>query len=188
MADPFDVAVSPMLDVPVPLMGEQQQVDVARFFDSLFLVAEKVIDVPKIFVDDISTANLCSRYAAGGTVGGSADNLVLSQAADCRANRRHSSSWWWRATRRSSRFFFPDRVQQRRLSRRSLTILLLVEVFKVFAQDRVHLHHPHLQLVFMKTQMSLVKVFFALFPDLKEMRRSPGTRVRECCGVPVHPS
>ena len=34
--------------------------------------------------------------------------------------------------------FFPDRVQQRRLLRRSLTILLLVEVFKVFVQDRVH--------------------------------------------------
>ena len=31
---------------------------------------------------------------------------------------------------------------------------------------RVHLHHSHLQLVFMKTQMSLVKGFFALFPNL----------------------
>ena len=57
-----------------------------------------------------------------------------------------------------------------------------------FAQDKVHLHHPHLQLVFMKTQMSLVKGLFALFPDLNKVRRSPGTRVRECCGAPAHPS
>ena len=59
---------------------------------------------------------------------------------------------------------------------------------KVFAQDKVHLHHPHLQLVFMKTQMGLVKGFFARFPVLKKVRRSPGTRVRECFGVPAHPS
>ena len=45
-----------------------------------------------------------------------------------------------------------------------LLILLLVEVFKVFAQDRAHLHHSHLQLVFMKSQMSLVKGFFRTFP------------------------
>ena len=89
--------VVPSLDAPVPLMVEQL-VDVLRCFDSLFPVAEQVIDVPKIF------ANLGSRAAAGGTVGGSADNLVLSQAVDCRADRRHSSSWWWRATRRSPRF------------------------------------------------------------------------------------
>ena len=38
------------------------------------------------------------------------------------------------------------------------------ESLQGFAQNRVHLHHPHLQLVFMKTQMSLVEGFFALFP------------------------
>ena len=63
----------------------------------------------------------------------------------------------------------------------------IVEVFKVFAQVKVHLHHPHLQLVFMKTQMSLVKGFSALFPRPKKGRRSPGTRVRECLGAPAHP-
>ena len=76
--------------------------------------------------------------------------------------------------------FFPDRVQQRRLLRRSLTILLLVEVFKVFAQDRVHLHHSHLQLVFMNTQMSVGKGFFGLFPGLKRARSPPPVRVRGC--------
>ena len=29
-----------------------------------------------------------------------------------------------------------------------------IEAFKIFSQDRVHLHHFHLQVVFMKTQMS----------------------------------
>ena len=47
----------PMLDVPVPLMGDQL-VDVLRCFDLLFPVAEQVIDVPKIFVDDIPPRTL----------------------------------------------------------------------------------------------------------------------------------
>ena len=44
----------PILDVPVPLMGEQV-VDVLRFFDTLCPVAEQVIDVPKISLEDIPT-------------------------------------------------------------------------------------------------------------------------------------
>ena len=39
------------LDVPLTLMGEQL-VDGLRFFDTLLCVAEQVIDVPKIFVED----------------------------------------------------------------------------------------------------------------------------------------
>ena len=44
----------PTLDVPVPLMVEQL-VDVLRFFDALVPVAEQVIDVPKIILEDIPT-------------------------------------------------------------------------------------------------------------------------------------
>ena len=62
----------PILDVPVQLMGEQL-VDVIRFFDTLCPVAEQVIDVPKISLEE-----LVSRAAAGGTVGGSANYSVLS--------------------------------------------------------------------------------------------------------------
>ena len=40
---------------------------------------------------------------------------------------------------------------------------LLVEASTVFAQDRVHLHLLHLQLVFMVLQMGLVKGFFSHF-------------------------
>ena len=47
-----------------------------------------------------------ARYAVGGTVGGSTDDLVLLfVTADCGTARRHSSSWWWRTKFWSSRFF-----------------------------------------------------------------------------------
>ena len=42
----------PTLDGPVPLMVEQL-VDVLQLFDALILVAEQVIDVPKIFIERI---------------------------------------------------------------------------------------------------------------------------------------
>ena len=48
----------PILDVPVPLMGEQL-VDVLRFFGTLCSVAEQVIDVPKILLEDIPERRLC---------------------------------------------------------------------------------------------------------------------------------
>ena len=48
----------PILDVPVPLMREQL-VDVLRFFDTLCPVAEQVIDVPKISLEDIPARRLC---------------------------------------------------------------------------------------------------------------------------------
>ena len=60
----------PILDVPVPLMGEQL-VDVLHFFNTLFPVAEQVIDVPKISQEPC--ASLVSCATAGGTAGGSAD-------------------------------------------------------------------------------------------------------------------
>ena len=64
-----------------------------------------------------------------------------------------------------------DRVQQ--VSSRSL--IFPVEVFKVFAQVRVHPLLCTFQLVFMKSWMSLVKVFSALFPNLKKVRRPQPT-------------
>ena len=48
----------PILDVPVPLMGEQL-VDVLRFFNTQCPVAEQVIDVPKISLEDIPARRLC---------------------------------------------------------------------------------------------------------------------------------
>ena len=41
-----------ILDIPVPQMVEQLP-DVLRFFDTLLLVPEQVIEVPKILLDDV---------------------------------------------------------------------------------------------------------------------------------------
>ena len=74
--------------------------------------------------------------------------------------------------------FSMDSVQQRRLPlrnaflsglwSRSLIFPFLVDVFMVLAQVRVHPLLLILQLVFKKMQMSLVNVFFALFPKNKK--------------------
>ena len=45
-----------------------------------------------------------------------------------------------------------------------LIFQFLVEASKIFAQDRVHLLLRMFQLAIKKAWMSLVKVFFALFP------------------------
>ena len=52
------VDTAPALPILVPLMGEQL-VDVLRFFDTLCPVAEQVIDVPKISLEDIPARRLC---------------------------------------------------------------------------------------------------------------------------------
>ena len=124
------VTVLPTLDAPVPLMVEQP-VDVFQFFDALLPVAEQVIDVPKIIFEDMPGEPLF-------------------------ATRSWWNSWWkcQRSSFSSSRpltfeflvvvgdsqifkVFFRDRVQQRRLSCRTLIFQFPVEVFKVFAQDKV---------------------------------------------------
>ena len=43
-----------------------------------------------------------------------------------------------------------------------------VEAFKIFSQDRAHLHLLHLHLVFVVLQMCLGRFFFALSPKLKK--------------------
>ena len=47
----------PILDVPVPMKGDQL-VDVLRFFDTLCPVAEQVIAVPKTILEDIPVRTL----------------------------------------------------------------------------------------------------------------------------------
>ena len=133
-------AVPPTLDVPVPLMGEQL-VDILRFFDTLCPVAEQVFVVLKI------SSRTSLRYA-------------------CVASRSWWNSWWKcqlscifssrklavqflvvEGDSQISKVFSVDRVQQ--VSSRSL--IFPVEVFKVFAQDKVHLHHPRLVKIWVRT-------------------------------------
>ena len=81
-------------DVPVPQMVEQLP-NIVQFFAALSPVPEQVIAVPKILPHEVLPATYVSRHAAGGTPGGSADDSLLPQAADSRADRRQSSSAWW---------------------------------------------------------------------------------------------
>ena len=98
--------------------------------------------------------------------------------------------------------FFLNRVQQRcmflrnaflsGLWGRSLISPFLVEANKIFAQDSVQPLLFTLQLVFMKLWMSLVKVFFALFHEIKKSAASASSpsqspRVKGCPPVSAHP-
>ena len=174
------VLVVPMLFMVEPQMVEQL-VDILSPLD--FRVAEQVVEVPKI----VSTTR-CSHSPPcavdGGTAGGNADARIpfFDIAANCGdiPVPGHGGGDFL-VLRYSSQTEFNSR-----LLRRSLTILLLVEVFKVFAQDRVHLHHSHLHLVFMIAQMSLVKGFFGLFPGSKKVRSPRRVRVRGCPPVAAH--
>ena len=85
-----------ILDAPVPQMVEQLP-DVVQFFDTLTTEPEQVIEVPKIFPEDVPMRAVLR--------GGSADDRILFLvAATNGAERRHSSSWSSRANFWSSRF------------------------------------------------------------------------------------
>ena len=98
------VRVAPMVqfvDALVPLMVGQLP-DIMHFSTRSRLTPNRLSKCPR---SCLTYANRCSRYAAGGTAGGSADDRILFLvAADYGAERRHSSSWSWRAKRWSSRF------------------------------------------------------------------------------------
>ena len=82
-----------MLDVPVPLMEEQLLVDVFAPHD--IRVLEQVIEVPQILIDELPVANSCSRAAAGGKAGGSADDPLLFPCC----SRSWSRTWTFQSRR-----------------------------------------------------------------------------------------
>ena len=61
----------------------------------------------------------------------------------------------------------------------------LLEAFKIFAQDRVPLHHLHLQLVFVVLQMGLLKGFFSHFSP-KEKSAKIGPHLGSELGARLH--
>ena len=67
-----------VLGAPVP--QEKQLADVLMLFDTMMPDVEQVIEVPKIILDQVSQRSSLRGSAAGGTVGGSANNLVFPQA------------------------------------------------------------------------------------------------------------
>ena len=136
--------------------------DIVHFFDTLTPDPEQVIEVPKILPDDVPMrttvrdTQLAEQLVEVPTVVSlSLLQRIMEQNVDIPVPRRGGRIAGLQG-------FLIDRVQQR-LRRRSLTFPFQVEVFKVFAQGKVHLLLT-LQLVFMKTWMSLVQEFFHFSP------------------------
>ena len=159
---------APSLDVPVPQMVDQLP-DIEHFFAALSPDLEQVIEVPKILPLDVPMRAACALRSWW--------NSWWKCRRPC-LSLRYSGLWNSSPTFQFLvvedqvlvfMVFSQDSVQQRRLPEnaflsglwsRSLT-LFLVEVFLV------HLLLT-LQLVMKNAQMSLVKGFFALFPNLKK--------------------
>ena len=168
--------------------------DVLQFFDTLMPDPEQVIEVPKILSEDVL---ICALLCA------------IRSWRKCRRSYplpRCSGLWSSTSTFQSLvvegetlvfKVFPLDSVQQRRillrnaflsgLWSRSLISPFLVEAFKIIAQDRVHPQFDALQLIGSTLRMRCFKLFFALMPHRIKVRKSPGTRVRECPGTSAHP-
>ena len=157
----------PTLVDPAPQMVEQL-LDIMHFFDTLTPDPEQVIEVPKIFSDDVPFASRSWRNSWWNSLW-----KCLRSYPFPRCSGLWSRTWPLQilvveGDSQVLKVYFPDRVQQRRLPRRSLTFPM--EVFKTFAQERIRQRHLlfSLQLVRMMTRVSLVKGFFALFPKIKK--------------------
>ena len=147
----------PMLDVPVPLMVEQL-VDVLQFFDTFLpVVAEQVIDVPKIIFEDIPT------------------RTPLREPQLWNSWRKCQQSLFSSSRPLTFQFLVVVGVSQifKVSSQNRVQQLVVVDVFKVFFIFVVFLHqrHPHffaLQSMRSTLRMSRLTGFFALFPGLKK--------------------
>ena len=154
----FEAPLLLTLDSPAPLMVEHL-VDVHQFFEALVLVAEQVVEVPKIILENIPVRTLVrepqlaeqlvkvptilthsfirmlqnvdtpvphgGRGASGGLQGflpGRSSSFTVEQTVDIPAPRGGG---------RRLQDFSQNRVQQRRLSSRTLTFQFLLKVFKV---------------------------------------------------------
>ena len=151
----------PTLDGPASQMVEQLP-NLAQFFDTLIPDREQVIEVPKILSDGVLTRTPAREPEL-------AEQLVevptiISVASLSSCGGLWSRTWPFQflaveGDPLAFQVFSPDRVQQRRSFLRSAflsglgsrSLIFPVEVFKVHAQDKVHLHHPHLQLVLLQS-------------------------------------
>ena len=176
-------------DDPAPQMVGQL-LNLAHFLDTPLPDPEQVIEVPKILSDDVPM-----RTPVRDTQLGWWKCRRSCPIPGCCYEWSKPSTFQFLVVEGEFlvfKVFFQDRVQQRckvpwnaflsGLWSRTF-ISLLVEVSKIFSQDRVHLQLLHLQLVFMVLQMSLEKGGFALFPKLKRVRSWAGTAPRV---EPIH--
>ena len=149
--------------------------DIEQFFRALSPDPEQVIEVPKILPYDVPM-----RAAVR-------DSQLAEQLVEVPTIISFSSLQRTMFLLVEGEFLvfnvFPlERVLQRCILPRnaflsglwSRSLMFSVEAFKIFAQVRVHPLLRTYQLVFMRTQMSLVKVFFffALFPKIKRSAAS----------------
>ena len=116
----------PILGVPVPLKGEQL-VDVLRFFDTPCPVAEQVIDVPKILLEDVCVrtvlrdAQLVEQLVEVPTivspsmpVDAKEEDTIVAMASDAAGRRWFQVSgprghcWWWLSGSRHTQWDHPE--------------------------------------------------------------------------------
>ena len=147
------------LDVPVPQTVEPLPNVVQFFATQLPVVAEPVIEVPKILPHDVPPRRLCR------------DTQLVEQLVEVRRSfpgLRCSGLWsrTWafqflvvEGEALVYKVFFPDRVQHRYMVLRNAFLsgmwsrslfLGLVKDFKIFSQDRVHPLLLAIQLVVLK--------------------------------------
>ena len=173
----------PILDVPVPLMGEQL-VDVLHFFNTLCPVAEQVIDVPKISLEDIPARRFCrvpqlvEQLVEVPTVLSYSSFLqrTVEQTVDNPASRGRGRGSLPEFPVEVFKVFSQDRVQQRL----PLTFQFLVAIFKVSSLAKFQ---QPLLLTLLMLKMRLVWGFFALFPVGKKCgvrSRPESDRARQC--------
>ena len=180
------------LDAPVLQMVEHLP-DVHHFFAScLPVVAEQVVDVPKIILEHIPSRRQCREpQLAEVPMVLTPSFLRMLQNVDIPVP--HGC----RGASGGLQGFLPGHVEQ------TLTFQLravLSDVFKVFSQNRVQLRlllrpwnaflsgmwSRSLFLVVLKFWMSLGMGFFALFPKLKKVRHYLRTRGRNCLCTRAH--
>ena len=161
-----------ILDAPVPQMVDQLP-DIVQFFRALSPDPEQVIEGPKILPHDVPmrTAVRDSQLAeqlveVPTIISFSSLQRTMEQHVDIPdpgGGGRHADLQGFLPETR-----FLRNALLSGLWSRSLISPFLLEVFKIFAQIRVHPHLRTFQQVFMKLWMSLVKGFFRTSPRVKK--------------------
>ena len=183
------------LDAPV-LQTVEQLPNVVQFFATqLPVVAEPVIEVPKILPDDVPVRTAVREKQL-------VEQLVEvpTVVSWSLLQRLWSTTYAFQflvveGEALVYKVFFPDRVQHRYMVLRNAFLsgmwsrslfLGLVKAFKIFSQDKVHPLLLTIQLVVWKLWMSLGTGFFALFPKFKKVRHNFRTRGRNCLRTRAH--
>ena len=148
----------PMLDVPVPLMVEQL-VDVLQFFDTFLpVVAEQVIDVPKIIFEDIPTRTpLCEPQLVEQLAEVPTEHVFVEQTVDIPVPGGGGRL-------ADLQGFLPEQSSTACGCGRLQGFLRL----RGFSPQQRHPHFFALQSMRSTLRMSRLTGFFALFPGLKK--------------------